>query len=370
VSTHDQRELRDRLGNLLYGVEPGPPPVVDTMRRGKGIKMRRWISVAAGVAVLAAGAVVLPGVLRGQATSPTAPLHHSVIVSPTGAGARAGLIGQGTTDGRRWTAVVSAQGKGLTLAGRGLSGALPYYQDLATQFTADPAALVTAGSGPTVLEFGTVQADVTHVVVRLADAEVVTLTPVGWRDRKWVAVLLPARVPIVRAMLYTSRGELAYAVPFRETQFDVWWQPRQVGPARLTKSIGSGVVDGQPWHAAADIGPWGYCYSVNAGSTCIESTVSPLLLSAGTLASPMICGSLDSAGAGAAMAGFGAAAATVRRVVLEYSGGGTADFPTVAVGKGRMFGFAIPGGHKVTGSLLYGAAGQLLASTSGAAWEC
>ena len=61
--------------------------------------MRRWISVAAGVAVLAAGAVVLPGVLRGHPASPTAPLHYKVIVSPIGAGAPPGLIGQGI-DGR------------------------------------------------------------------------------------------------------------------------------------------------------------------------------------------------------------------------------------------------------------------------------
>jgi hypothetical protein len=370
VSIHDQRELRDRLGSLLYGVEPGPPPVVGTMRRGREIRMRRWISVAAGVAVLAAGAVVLPGVLRAHLASPIAPLDHSVIVSPIGAGARAGLIGQGTTDGRRWTVVMSPQGKGVTLTGRGLPGAQPYYQDIASQFTASPAALTTTGSGPTVLEFGTVRADVTHVVISLPAGEVVSLTPVSWHGRSWVAVLLPARVPIVRAVLYTSRGELAYAVPFGDTQLDVWWQPGQVGPARLTKSIGSGVVDGERWRAAADIGPWGYCYSVSSASTCIDSTVSPVLLAAGALVSPMICGSLDAPGAGAARVGFGAAAAAVRRVVLEYSGGGTADFSTVAVGRGRMFGYAIPGGHKVAGSREYGAAGQLLGSTSGAAWEC
>jgi hypothetical protein len=369
VSIHDQRELRDRLGGLLYGIEPGPPPVVDTMRRGRGIRMRRWISVAAGVAVLAAGAVVLPGVLRGHPASPIAPLHYSVVVSPIGAGAPPGLIGQGTTDGRRWTAVMSPEGTGLTLTGRGLSGALPYYQDVPSQFTANPADLMTAGSGTT-LEFGTVRADVTHVVISLPAGEVVSLTPVSWRGRRWVAVLLPARVPIVRAVLYTSRGELAYAVPFHDTQLDVWWLPGQVGPARLTKSIGSGVVDGETWRAVADIGPWGYCYSVSSGSTCIDSTVSPLLLPAGALVSPMICGSLDSAGAGAARAGFGAAAVAVRRVVLKYSDGSTAAFPTVAVGRGRMFGYAIRADHKVTGALLYGAAGQRLGSTSGAAWEC
>jgi hypothetical protein len=265
---------------------------------------------------------------------------------------------------------MSAQGNAVTLSGRGLSGALPIYQDIASQFTASPAALTTTGPGPTVLEFGTVRADVTHVVISLPAGEVVSLTPVRWRGRSWVAVLLPARVPIVRAVLYTSRGELAYAVPFRGTELDVWWQPDQIGPARLMKSIGSGVVDGARWRASADIGPWGYCYSVSSASTCIESTVSPLLLPAGALVSPMICGSLDAPGAGAARVGFGAAAAAVRRVVLKYSGGSTAAFPTVAVGASRMFGYAIPGGHKVAGSLEYGAHGQLLGSSSGAAWEC
>ncbi len=372
MSSQDQRELQDRLGSLLYGIEPGPPPVVDTMRRGKGIKMRRWISAAAGLAVVAAGAVVLPGLVRGRQARPAAPSHYTVIVSPIGAGAPAGLIGQGTTDGRRWTVVMSPEGTGVALTGRGLSGALPYYQYVASQFTAKPAALATAGSGATVLEFGTVRADVTHVVISLPAGEVVSLTPVPGRVVAGWQSCCPPRCRSSGPSPTTSGGELAYSVPFRRTQFDVWWQPGQVGPARLTKSIGSGVVDGESWHAAADIGPWGYCYSRQLWlDDCIDSTVVALLLPRQiTLASPMICGSLDSAGAGAARAGFGAAAVAVRRVVLRYSGGSTAAFPTVAIGSGRMFGYAIPGGHKVTGSLEYGAAGQLLGSSSGAAWEC
>ena len=73
------------------------------------------------------------------------------------------------------------------------------------------------------------RADVTHVVISLPDGEVVSLAPVSWRGRSWVAVLLPARLPIVRAVLYTSRGELAYAVPFRDTsQFDVGGSPARL----------------------------------------------------------------------------------------------------------------------------------------------
>ena len=229
-----------------------------------------------------------------------------------------------------------------------------------------PPLSTTTGSGPTVLEFGTVRADVTHVVISLPDGEVVSLAPVSWRGRSWVAVLLPPGVPIVRAVLYTSRGELAYAVPFRDTASLTWWQPGQVGPARLTKSIGSGVVDGKPWRATAYLGPWGYCYSFGSNSSCFDTTVNPGLVSARTLVSPMTCGS----GSGQPTAGLAAAAAAVRRVVLRYSGGGSTAFRTFAVAGARMFGYEIPSRHKVAGSLEYGATGRLLGTTSGAAWEC
>jgi hypothetical protein len=68
--------------------------------------------------------------------------------------------------------------------------------------------------------------------------------------------------------------------------------------------------------------------------------------------------------------GFAAAATAVRRVVLKYAGGSSATFPTFTVGRGRIFGYAIPGRHKVVGSLEYGAAGQVLGTTPGAAWTC
>ncbi len=82
MSIQDEHELRDRLGGLLHGIEPGLAPVAGTMRRGKGIRMRRWISAAAGLAVVAAGAVILPGQLQHHPAAPTVPLHYSVTVSP------------------------------------------------------------------------------------------------------------------------------------------------------------------------------------------------------------------------------------------------------------------------------------------------
>ena len=82
MSIQDERELRERLGGLLCGIEPSSAPVAGTMRRGKGIRMRRWISAAAGLAVIAAGAVVLPGLLHSHPAGPVAPLHYKVTVQP------------------------------------------------------------------------------------------------------------------------------------------------------------------------------------------------------------------------------------------------------------------------------------------------
>ena len=192
MSIQDERELRDRLGALLYGIEPGPPPVAGTVRRGQGdqdapVDLGRRPEIA----VLAAGAVALPGLLRGHPAAPMAPPHYKVIVIPVGAGARPGLIGQGIDRRAPVDGVMSADGRdGVMLTGRGFRR-LPSYQDFATQFTANPAALETTGSGATVLEFGTLRADVTHVVISLPDGEVVSLAPVSWRGRSWVAVQLP-----------------------------------------------------------------------------------------------------------------------------------------------------------------------------------
>jgi hypothetical protein len=365
VSIQDERELRSRLGGLLDNVELATAPVASAMRRGKVIRMRRWVSAAAGVAVLAAGAVVLPVLLARQSASPIAPGRHHVVVSPIGPHAQPGLIGHGTTDGHRWTALLSWDShNGLTLTGNGLPS-WASYGNTNTQFASGPAAITSTGSHAQVLEFGTVRADVTHVTVSLGDGEFITLTPVSWRGQRWVAVLLPARVPMARAVLYTSSGELAYAVPFRGSELNVWWKPGQTGPARITMSVGSGVVDGHPWHVTADFGPWGYCYRGAGSSTCIDSTTNPNLVPARTLVSPMICGSLDAAGVRGARAGFAVTAAAVRRIVVTYSGGRTATYATVTVGSDRMFGFAVPGGHKIVRLREYGAAGQLLGSARG-----
>src|SRR5260370_42633867 len=99
MSVQDEDEVRHRLGALLNDVEPGPAPVARVVRQGRGIRVRRWISVAAGLAVIAAGAVVIPGLLLGHTTVPSAPLHYKVAVRQLAQRASRGVIAAGVTDG-------------------------------------------------------------------------------------------------------------------------------------------------------------------------------------------------------------------------------------------------------------------------------
>lgn len=106
MSIQDERDLRDRLGGLLGGIEPRPAPVTAVVRRGRGIRMRRWASVAAGLAVIVAGAIVLPGLLRAGTAAPAAPRPYTVTVKVLGLTAPAGVIGEGTIGTSRWRVVI------------------------------------------------------------------------------------------------------------------------------------------------------------------------------------------------------------------------------------------------------------------------
>ena len=106
MSIQDERELRGRLGALLDGVAPGPAPVSQAVRRGRGIRVRRWIGAAAGLAVIVAGAAVVPALLQAHTTTPAAPLHYKVTVTKLGGSAAGGVIGAGTIGTEHWRVVL------------------------------------------------------------------------------------------------------------------------------------------------------------------------------------------------------------------------------------------------------------------------
>jgi hypothetical protein len=369
MSVQDEHELRARLSTLLDSVEPRPAPVMRTVRRGKGIRMRRWISVAAGLAVIAAGAALLPGFLQPHRVAPMTQLHyHYKVIIRLGSSAPARVIGSGVTDGRHWQVRLSGPPGNLTIVSTGMSlmGASPTVAGWPVGLQEQ-----SGGSRSDAEIAGTVSSGVTRLEISLPDGESVNLTPVTWEGHRWVAVLLPPDVRIVRAVAYAGTRELAYSVPFGTIELAAWWRPGQVPPRRLTKLIGAGSTNGISWYDMAKIGPWGYCYTFRNGSDCIGSIANPQLVRAGHVIDLMECGPIGGANASTApISGLVAAASDVRRVVLRYSDGSTAVFPATEADRGWFVGYAVPGHLSVVSSVEYGAAGRVVGHTGAKAWQC
>jgi len=367
MSVQDERKLRARLGTLLDGIEPRPAPVTHVVRLGRGIRMRRWISVAAGFAVIVAGAALIPSLLQTHRVAPMEQLHNQVTITRPPA-AHHGVIGAGVTNGHRWQVRLSGSPDSPTALATGMSP-----MGVTSAAVGWPASIQGEsglGSRPEDLIAGTVNDRVTRLDILLSAGELVSLPPVSWGGYHWVAVVLPPDARIVRAVAYSGGRELAYAVPYGTVSLVTWWRPGQVPPRRLTKLIGVGRTNGIAWHYVAEIGPWGYCYA-SGGNTSCDSAASARVAPTGRVVASMSCGALGGGNQSTGpLSGLVAAASGVRRVVLRYSDGTTASFPATEA-DGRWFvGYGIPAHLSVVHSVEYGASGQVVGSTAGATWEC
>jgi hypothetical protein len=368
VSTQGEQEIRESLTGLLDRIEPGLAPVASTVRRGRGIRRRRLAGAAAGVAVIVAAAALLPGLVQApRHVSPLGHLHYKVTVQQPDASWPSGTLAAGVTDGHRWQMLATGPRTSPMISFKG--AAVSSDEGAVTSgWPADLEAETSGGPHGYEAIFGTLAPKVTSIAVGLPDGVALKLSPVAWKGSRWVGLVLPAGVRISRAVAYQGGRELRYSVPFGDVGLDVWWRPNQKGPARVTKSIGSGVVHGVAWHVTAQIGPWGYCYVYANGSTCAGSTASPEVVQRGKIMAPFSC--MDVGSARLPEVGITAVAAQVREVVLTYSDGSTVSLPAVEVGGGRVLAYPIPHQVSVTGSREYGAAGQVVDATSGAMWRC
>jgi len=376
MSIHDERDLRARLSVLLDGVEPGLAPVTRAVRRGRGIRMRRWISVAAGLAVIAAGAVLLPGFLQTHRVTPMTQLHYKVTVMTLGPTADHGVVAAGTIGPKRWRVVVSNSGAGSGLGDVCAPQRYVLTCGLASGEHQGPrqASLISVAVDGTQYEIGTVGTDVTRVAIQLSNGTLLTLRPVSAGGFRWVGVAAPLRA-ITRAVRVVGRSAYEYAIPFDNdgsAEFVTWLRPGQAGLPLASKSVGSGEFDGVAWHAAVHTGPWGYCTSFANGSTCIPATGTPSLLSAGRIIASLACGPLytsDGRATGAS-AGVAAVPPDVKDVVLQFAGGSRLRMAAIAIAGTRVLGYAIPARPKVVRTLEYGVHGQLLHSAAVAGWGC
>jgi hypothetical protein len=361
MSVQDEREIRERLAGLLEGLEPRPAPVARAVRQGRGIRMRRWVCSAVGLAVIAGGAAALPALVhRHPAQAPIAPRHYTATVNPPGKDAPAGLISSGTQDGHPWQVIISGHGNNAGVTGVGhvqegggalgpLSGKV-----VSTDGGGD------SGPGGSMMIVGVVRGDVTRVAIGLSGGTTLNLTPVRYDGQNYIGVVYPYGVPIVSAVAYHGSLEVAYSVPRAGMWLDNWWLPGQAGPARFTKTIASGSTDGHPWRFTAAFGPWGYCYDMPGGSSC-SAGAEPRQLPAGQSVLAFSCGGLyDGEGANGPSGGLAVARSDVRQVELTLSGGGTERYSTVDVQGAQMFAFVLPHGQRIVGTREFGAAGQVV----------
>jgi hypothetical protein len=368
VSIQDERELAERLGGLLDGIEPRPAPLGATIKQGRGIRLRRRVTAAAGVAVLVAGAALVPAVLHSRAAAPpTAPRHrhYTVSVNHLPARARHGVIASGTEDGHSWRIVMTGtadRSNASPTGGVSAGGPLPVRRDGQPQFDG------AWGGGSPAMLVGAVSPVVTDIRLQLTGGKVLNLTPVIWSGHPWVGVELPPGVRLVRGTAYAGSRELSYSISAPGGfGLDNWWRPGQVGPPRYTKLIATGRAGGKTWAVTADYGPWGYCYVGPGLGDCVDG-LSPIQLHPGAAIMPFVCG--NTIPVTGVDGGLAAAAPATRQVRVRLSGGGTEVYRTVDVEGTQMFTYIVPKGQHITGASAYDAGGRLVGTVGAHTMSC
>jgi hypothetical protein len=276
VSIQEERELSQRLGDLLGGIEPGQAPFGPVIRQGQGIKRRRRAVVAGSLAVVAAGAVLGPTVLRNQLTPPPPAAqtpHYTVTVSPPGQGAKPGVIATGSINGWHWQA---------TLSGSRSDVSATFGNDFNWQ-PGDPvplpgefASFDSERIGPRTAYLGPVAADVRYLTASLSNGQTLTLYPRPWDGHRYLAMVLPEKLQVITVVAFGAGGELGSSIPFNyqgSATVGIWLRPGQRGMARATTRIGAGGSGKSRWAATAYVGPWGLCGEVSGdgggGGFCI-----------------------------------------------------------------------------------------------------
>ena len=364
MSIDDERELRERLDGVLEAITPSPAPVAATLRRGRTIRTRRRIGVAAGLAAAVGIALAAPGLVHRLAhPEPIAPAKPIVTAYPPGPDSPRGLIGWGTINGKRWDITVTSnsapQGQCLQIDhGTQSCSAQPM---TARQDPSETVAFQSSDENGVTYQAGVVQPDVARVVIALADGTKLTLHPIRLYGQRWVAFAVPSNLAIANASAYSGQSELAYAIPYANSEFVTWLRPGEQGLPRATAVIGSGMLNGAPWSDVLHVGPWGYCADIteSAGpSRWCEWAPAP------TAASNSLSGSVGSVPNGAIIEGY--ASPSVAYVVATLSDGRTIRARAVDVGGQKFWAWAVPRGQRVRRVVFYSASGGQVAAQSGA----
>jgi hypothetical protein len=368
----DLDQLRVSLDEALRTVSPGPAPVDAAVRRGKGIRVRRRLTVLAGVAaVVAAGVAGYPALNHGQPSPPAIkpPAHRhapSVTDIPPGRGASLGAIAEGKIYGAPWQVSTGMPGTpGMPSAARGKQccaatgsvigqgGSLTACFKVSGPDAANPVMFggwYATGSRAEI-SVGLVRADVRYVTVSLSDGTPLKLIPVVADGTRYVAFVVPDTLAVDSATAYLSNGQNLTAIPFDKQQhlviFGMWLRPGQASPPRITRTVS---ID-QSWRVTAYAGPWGTCLTDTSADNlvCVPSTA-PLdtrVLLVGTRGARSV---------------FGSAAANVSYLRVTLTHGKPLKVSPVAVGKQKFWALLLPARQALKHWTAYDAAGGKIAS--------
>ena len=358
MSIDDERELRLRLDSVLEAITPSPAPVPATLRRGKTIRIRRRVGVAAGLAAAIGIGLAAPGIVHQIVRqAPVAPTQPIVTAYQPGLHSSRGLIGWGTINGRRWKVSLD------TSLSRGSGTCLDVVQTngLREAPSCAPPANLTQDPSPAILlelsmndgvsyEYGVVQPNVARVVIALSDDAMLTLRPYRLYGQRWVAFAVPTDLAIERATAYSTRSELGHAVPYGY-EFVTWLRPGERGLTRATYVIGSGVAHGVAWSVVLHVGPWGYCFSIGTCTAPQDRTAT--------------FGTYTAYASGGAWTTVDEAPLPAAYVVGTLSDGGTIRARAVDVGGPRFWAWVVPQGQRLRRVAFYAASGHQIAVQSG-----
>lgn len=353
--------LRGQLTAVLDDITPPAAPIAAVKRRGKVMRNRRRVGIAAGLGVAVVAAVLLPGLLRqSDASRPITPQHKNprITVQPVGRGAPHGLVAQGAIAGKRWRITLSWQGKRLCV---NTSGDLPLAgcaspRDYAATW---PATLEGTGTASTEALYGIVAYQVSRIRLTLSDDVVLNLHPVRFGGRRWIALELPAQLAVTKVVAFSQSGELAYAIPFTAVRgglpsIETWLRAGKPAPRKFVRLIGSGVSAGKRWSVAIHVGPWGQCAIPDIPGDSRNVSCWP-----GSTRQPgVITGSGDPANGRWWV--LGAVRPKVSYLTLSMTDGSTRHVPAVQVGNLRLYAIAIIGGPRIAHWAAYDASGHRL----------
>jgi hypothetical protein len=222
-----------------------------------------------------------------------------------------------------------------------------------------PVSFLGLASGLTQAQYGTVAADVSYVTVRLGHGIALTLHPARVYGVRLVAFAVPLGAPVLSATAYSSRGELATAIPLNAAggtaTFVTWLKPGQPGLARASGQVGSGSYLGKAWSARAYLGPWGACLAGQADQSAVSSCEEATSVS--RLGTGMWLWT-----SGVPAVAVGSAGPSVARVAVTSPDGKTTQVHLVAVGGARFFAFAFGPGPKHWKWTAYDGSGHAITS--------